>query len=65
MTATYATGRRRVRVWFGASAIADYIAPDEQAEQYAAAMARRFGGLRVTNDPFPDLPGPDELPPLR
>jgi hypothetical protein len=30
------------------------------AERYAAAMSRRFAGLRVTSDPIPDAdPGPE------
>jgi hypothetical protein len=49
--------RRRVRVWFGKCAIADYRAEPELAERYAAAMARRFASLRVTNDPLPGSPG--------
>jgi hypothetical protein len=48
------TSRRRVRVWFGRHAIADYRAEADLAERYAAAMARRFPGLRITNDPLPD-----------
>ncbi|ADB33659.1 hypothetical protein Kfla_4641 [Kribbella flavida DSM 17836] len=44
--------RRRVRVWFGDHVIADYWAEALRAEQYADAMARRFAGLRVTNDPL-------------
>ena len=40
----------RVRVWFGEHAIADYQAIPELAESYAAAMSRRFSGLRVTCD---------------
>jgi hypothetical protein len=55
---------RRVPVWFGATAIADYIAPEEQAEQYQDAMARRFGVLRITNEPFLDLPRPSDTQPL-
>ncbi|MFF1821486.1 hypothetical protein ACFVWG_29560 [Kribbella sp. NPDC058245] len=51
-------------MWFGVTAIADYIAPQEQAEQYQDAMARRFGGLRITNEPFPDLPKTSDTPPL-
>jgi len=43
--------RRRVRVWFGAHVIADYTAEEDAAVRYAAAMERRFAGLRVTNDP--------------
>ena len=51
--------RRRVRVWFGDHVVADYRAEAELAERYAAAMSRRFAGLRVTSDPIPDTdPGP-------
>ncbi|GAB2647771.1 hypothetical protein [Kribbella swartbergensis] len=56
--------RRRVRVWFGDHVVADYWAEAELAERYAAAMARRFAGLRVTSDPIPDAdPGPDRVLP--
>jgi len=48
------TSLRRVRVWFGRHAITDYRAEADLAERYAAAMARRFPGLRITNDPLPD-----------
>jgi hypothetical protein len=52
--------RRRVRVWFGEHVVADYRAEAELAERYAAAMSRRFAGLRVTTEPIPDCdPGPD------
>ncbi len=52
--------RRRVRVWFGDHVVADYRAEAELAERYAAAMSRRFAGLRVTSDPIPDTdPGPE------
>jgi hypothetical protein len=52
--------RRRVRVWFGDHVVADYRAEAELAERYAAAMSRRFAGLRVTSDPLPEHdPGPD------
>jgi hypothetical protein len=51
--------RRRVRVWFGDHVVADYRAEAELAERYAAAMSRRFAGLRVTSEPIPDAdPGP-------
>ncbi|GAA1558729.1 hypothetical protein [Kribbella lupini] len=43
--------RRRVRVWFGEHAVADYCAEAELADRYAAAMTRRFAGLRVTSEP--------------
>lgn len=54
---------RRVRVWFGEHVIADYRATAPLAERYADAMARRFAGLRVTNDPIGTSGGgPDDLP---
>ena len=46
--------RRRVRVWFGKHVIADYRADADLAERYIAAMARRFVGLRITNEPIPE-----------
>lgn len=46
--------RRRVRVWFGDHVVADYRAEADLADRYAAAMARRFAGLRVTIEPIPD-----------
>ena len=53
--------RRRVRVWFGDHVVADYRA---EAERYAAAMSRRFAGLRVTSEPIPGTePGPDRALP--
>ena len=45
--------RQRVRVWFGAHVIAALVAGPAAADRYAAAMDRRFGGLRITNDPIP------------
>ena len=48
--------RRRVRVWFGAHVIAQYVAEAPLAARYEQAMRRRFAGLRVTND----LLGPQE-----
>ncbi|MEU4607242.1 hypothetical protein AB0F43_30020 [Kribbella sp. NPDC023972] len=56
--------RCRVRVWFGDHVVADYRAEAELAERYAVAMARRFAGLRVTNDPIPESDsGPDRALP--
>lgn len=43
-------GVERVRVWFGTHVVADYVADPLAAARYAAAMRRRFAGLRVTND---------------
>ena len=42
---------RRVRVWFGATTIADHTAAADQAAQYEEAMRRRFASLRVTSEP--------------
>lgn len=51
--------RRRVRVWFGDHVVADYQAETELADRYAAAMSRRFAGLRVTSEPIlPSEPSP-------
>lgn len=61
-----ATDHQRVRVWFGHQVIADYRATCDLAQRYAAAMRRRFAGLRITIDPVasdpdrPDTPLPDE-----
>jgi hypothetical protein len=41
-------------VWFGDHVVADYRAEAELADRYAAAMSRRFAGLRVTSEPVPD-----------
>ena len=46
------TQRRRVRVWFGDHVVADYQAEADLADRYAAAMSRRFAGLRVTSEPI-------------
>ena len=55
--------RRRVRVWFGDHIVADYRAEADVADRYAAAMSRRFAGLRVTSEPIPALdPGWESLP---
>lgn len=55
--------RRHVRVWFGEHVIADYRAEPDLAERYAHAMSRRFAGLRVTNDPLPQVNRlPEPLP---
>lgn len=57
MSATGARQRRRVQVWFGSHAIADYSADTDLAERYATAMTRRFPGLRITNEPIPPADG--------
>jgi hypothetical protein len=51
--------RRRVQVWFGSHVIATYVAERLLADRYAAAMGRRFAGLRITNEPLPPT-GPTE-----
>ena len=65
MAATRAPQRHqvRVRVWFGSHVIADYRADAGLADRYAAAMGRRFAGLRITYEPIepdawqPAVPG--------
>jgi hypothetical protein len=49
---------RTVRVWFGHHVIAELTAPAPAASRYAAAMERRFFGLRITNEPAPGPPRP-------
>ena len=56
MTSKQQQHRRRVRVWFGAHVIAQYVADPPLAARYEQAMRRRFAGLRVTND----ILGPQE-----
>lgn len=51
---------RRVRVWFGEHLLHDYRAGAEAADQYAAAIGRRFHGLAVAVDSEVS----DDLPPL-
>lgn len=45
--------RLRVRVWFGDEIICSHEAEPERALRYAALMAQRFAGLRVTVDDRP------------
>lgn len=40
----------RVRVWFGAHLLHGYRAEATAAQGYAAAIGRRFAGLKVTVD---------------
>lgn len=47
------TKERIIRVWFGQTVVAKYQAMPEPAAAYAAAMDRRYSGLRITNDPAP------------
>lgn len=42
--------RRRVRVWFGETAISGVLVPRDAADRHVEAMQRRFAGLRVTDD---------------
>ena len=58
-TPTQNAARRRVRVWFGTHVIAELVAVPAAADRYAAAMDRRFGGLRITNEPIPGPAGAD------
>jgi hypothetical protein len=53
MTTTEAEAdRRRVRVWFGEVAIADFRGSASQADRHAEAMRRRFPSLPVSNEPL-------------
>lgn len=54
----------RVQVWFGSHVIATYVAERLLADRYAAAMGRRFAGLRITNEPLPPtgITDPDRVP---
>jgi hypothetical protein len=56
--------RHMVQVWFGSHVIATYVAERLLADRYAAAMARRFAGLRITNEPLPPTAptDPDYVP---
>lgn len=60
-TAPTMLARRRIRVWFGDEVICSHVADPDEAERYAALVARRFAGLAVTID---SAPGPQdaELP---
>jgi len=44
---------RLVQVWFGAHIVCAYRADTQAAARYAAAMRRRFAGLKVTVEPHP------------
>jgi hypothetical protein len=46
--------RRRVTVWLGRHPLFHYVGAPEHAAEYAAAMARRFQSLRVTNEVLAD-----------
>ena len=47
----------RVQVWFGSHVVAEYCAEPAEAQRYAAAIQRRFAGLRVTSQPVEGQPG--------
>jgi hypothetical protein len=47
--------RRHVKVWFGQHVIGEYVADPDAAARYAAAMDRKFAGLKITTDVV--LPG--------
>lgn len=49
-TLTRPAPKLRVRVWFGEHTIADQTFEAEMALRYAAAMERRFPGLKVSKD---------------
>ncbi|WP_109505544.1 hypothetical protein [Nocardioides speluncae] len=51
-----------VRVWFGRHIVCEYSAVPSLAERYAAAMGRRFLGVRVSTEP--DRSGSRQPPPL-
>lgn len=53
--------RLRIRVWFGDEIICSHEADPERALRYAALMAQRFAGLRVTVDDRPQ-DGDEALP---
>lgn len=52
---------QRVRVWFGTEVICCHVADRARAQRYAALMAQRFAGLRVTIEDEPSADDP-ELP---
>ena len=49
-------------MWFGDHVVADYQAEADLADRYAAAMSRRFAGLRVTSEPVPKTDPAGSLP---
>jgi hypothetical protein len=52
--------KRRVRVLFGTTAIADQTLPGPEAVEYEQAMRRRFASLRVTNDLVAEDPSSED-----
>jgi hypothetical protein len=46
-------------VWFGSHVIATYVGERPLADRYAAAMGRRFAGLRISNEPLPQTVATD------
>jgi hypothetical protein len=53
-----------VQVWFGEHVVCAYRGEVDAAQRYAAAIGRRFAGLRVTVDPPPAAPTARTAPPL-
>lgn len=58
------TERRHVKLWFGSHVIGEYVGTPKAAERYAAAMDKRFAGLRITNDLVPPGTTPERALPL-
>ncbi|MPZ63806.1 MAG: hypothetical protein GEU93_21580 [Propionibacteriales bacterium] len=44
------SAQKRVQVWFGSEVISSHTARPDEANRYAALIARRFAGLTVTVD---------------
>jgi hypothetical protein len=44
--------QRHVKLWFGSHVIGEFVGDVEDAELYAKAMDRKFGGLKITVDPI-------------
>lgn len=42
---------RRVCVWFGEHNVVEDVSEPEFAARFEGAMRRRFGSLRITNEP--------------
>ncbi|WP_410792329.1 hypothetical protein [Kribbella sp. C-35] len=51
MTSSRICSLRRIRLWFGDTVITTFGGDAHTASRYAAAMRRRFPGLRVSDDP--------------
>jgi hypothetical protein len=71
-TAVIGPPRRRIRICLGQHTISEYYAEAELAARYAAAMSRKFPGLRISDEPLlaehsvatPELPTNHLLWPL-